>query len=299
MPGSNVFKSFPWFVLAVLMPKWRIWPQMAIQRGKVFTGSTWKSILHVFLWFRWQYCRWGKVNHLHQILIKAKNRFREQFESTNWPTPLTIQRLIPGTLLVLDQWRAEVVCTWDKVRTRIRVCSDKVSLWESWSPVCRVGSFHPGTVPRPADPTGFRSCGGSRVSGPPWGWAALQGLSQTLPWEESLCWRCGQGIHRYPGFVHFPEASLPPKKHHSVPVVKAEAELQSPEFWGVQAHSDVGVLEGTPNLDLEAGGQKSLLLILENHLLQKEKERGKTMNYIILQFGTNWWFNNYRLNFTG
>lgn len=127
--------------------------------------------------------------------------------------------------------------------------------------------FHPCTVPHPADPTGFHSCGGSRAWGPPLGWAAPPGLYQTLQLEESLYWTCGRATRRYPGFVRFPWASLLPKTHRSVPAVKAEAEPQSQGFWGVQEHSGDEELEGTRHLDRGAGEpQNSLLLNLGSNL---------------------------------
>lgn len=149
----------------------------------------------------------------------------------------------------------------ERVMTRIRFCSGKVTLWEWRSPVCRAGEFHPGTAPHPADLTSFHSGGGSRGSGPPWGWAALPGLYRIPQLEGSLCWMCGRGIRHYPGFVRFPWTSLPPKTHHSELVEKAEVERQSQGFWGVQEHSDDGELAGTRRLDWGAGGLQDLLLL--------------------------------------
>lgn len=191
----------------------------------------------------------------------------------------------PGSpLLVLQGEGLGLYAHGGWVRTRIRVCSGKVSLWESWSPVCRAGRFHPGTVPHPVDPTGFHSGVGSRASGPPWGWVALPGLYQTLQSEESLCWTCGRGIRHYPGFVSFPWTSLLPKTRHSEPAVKAEAEPQSQGFWGVQEHSDDGESEGTRYLDRGAGGPQDLLLLNPwSHLLKKRKKESRIFWLVVIR----------------
>ncbi len=190
-------------------------------------------------------------------------------DTTCWSRPVKIQKLTGGTL-PSSHWKKKgrAVRTLSWVRTRIQLCTGTVSLWESWFPVCKVGQFHRGTVPHPVDPTGFHSCGGSRALVPPWGWAALPGLYQTLQLEESLCWMYGRGTRRCPGFVRFLWVSLPAKIHHSEPVAKAEVEPQSQGFWGVREHSADGELEGTPHLDLAAEGpHDSLLSNLWNHLL--------------------------------
>ncbi|KAG7229171.1 hypothetical protein INR49_013114 [Caranx melampygus] len=132
---------------------------------------------------------------------------------------------------------------------------------ESRSVAVREGRFHPGTDPHPDGPTGFHSCGGSRALGPPSGWVALPGLSQTLQWGESLCWRCGRGNRHYPSYVHFPWALTLAKTHHSAPEAKVEAGQRSPGFWGVQEHSVDEVLEGTQRWGQGAGGPHDSLLL--------------------------------------
>lgn len=199
-----------------------------------------------------------------------------------------IQRL-RYSLLVLhgEGWGLYAHGGW--VKTRIRVYSSKLSLWKSLSPVYKAGRFHPGTVLHPADPTGFHSCGGSRVSRPPWGWAAPPGLDQILQSEESLCWLCGQGIRHYPGFVHFLCTLLLPKTRHSELVAKAEAEPQSQGFWGVQEHSDDGESVGTRHLDQGVVGPQDLLLWNPwSHLKERKKERkDEYWGFIKYQVSTN------------